>query len=278
MIEAQRYGLDAGGNYQAREEIERRVRVLHYALVLIGCGYNSDALMVGGNTAGGHLHLGPVQIGLTPCRQPHYRRHKRITLQDLKRAASMLVSLERVYDHTPRPEYRRIRKGFNSWIQGIQSEDPAQGLHAFVRAAEAILRPTTSTWTQRRITKTFVTRGQTFTGHSTQNRRLLGQFYDLRSCIEHVKNIEPALHKPRNVSRDEAFAFRALQAEIFASTIYSRIFTSDALREQLRSELRVEGFWRRRDASRRTLWGRSIDLVVAANREFLSSRVALDLL
>jgi hypothetical protein len=279
VIAAERYGLDAGGNYQARERIERRVRLLHYALVLIGCGYNSDVLMVGGNTASGYLHLGPVQIGLTPCEQPHYRRARRITAYDLKRAAIMLVSLERVYDHAPGREYRRIRKGFNSWIQGVESQDPAQGLHSFVRAAEAIIRPTTTTWTQRAITKTFVTRGQTFTGHSVQNERLLRQFYDLRSCIEHVKNIEPALHKPRNIPRDEAFAFRALQAEIFASTIYSRIFTSDALREQLRSELRVEGFWRRRDASRRTLWGRSIDLSAAADREFLSSGVAaLDLL
>ena len=140
----------------------------------------------------------------------HYRRAKRITAQDLKRAATMLVSLERVYDHAPGREYRRIRKGFNSWIQGVESQDPAQGLHSFVRAAEAIIRPTTTTWTQRAITKTFVTRGQTFTGHSTQIERLLRQFYDLGYCIENVKNIEPALHKPRNVPRDEAFAFRAL--------------------------------------------------------------------
>jgi hypothetical protein len=220
----------------------RIVRLLHYALVLIGCGYNSDVLMVGGNTASGHLHLGPVQIGLTPGRKPHYRRRKRITVKDLKRAAALLLSLERVYDHAPGQEYRRIRKGFNSWIQGVESNDPARGLHAFVRAAEAIIRPTTTTWPYRAITKTFVNKGQTFTGHSTQNKRLLGQFYDLRSCIEHVKNIEAALHKPRNIPRDQAFAFRALQAEIFASTIYTRIFTSDALREQLRSELRVEGF------------------------------------
>jgi len=278
VIQAERYGLDAGGNYQARTKIERRVRLLHYALVLMGCGYNSDVLMVGGNTAGGHLHLGPMHVGLTPCKRPQYRRAKRITAQGLKRAASMLMSLEHVYDHWPGRDYRRIREGFNSWIQGVESQDPAQGLHSFVRAAEAIIRPTTTTWTQRKITKTFVTRGQTFTGHSTKNRRLLTQFYDLRSCIEHVKNIEPALHKPRNVDRDEAFAFRALQAEILASTIYSRIFTSDALREQLSSELRVEGFWRRRDASRRTLWGKSIDLSAAAGREFLSSRIALDLL
>jgi len=276
VITAERDGralLDAGANYEARQKIERRVRLFHFALVLMGCGYNSSALMVGGNTAGGHLHLGPISVGLTPCHRPHYRRAKRISARDLERAATMLISLEHVYDQVPGPNYRRIRKGFNSWIQGVESEDPAQALHSFVRAAEAIVRPTTTTWTGRRITKTFCSRGQTFTGRSTRNRRLLEQFYDLRSCIEHIKNIEPALHKPRNVSRDEAFAFRALQAEIFASAIYFRIFTNQALREQLRTETLVEGFWRRHEASRRRLWGRSIDLAATARREFLTARI-----
>jgi hypothetical protein len=107
---------------------------------------------------------------------------------------------------------------------------------------------------------------------------MLRQLYNLRSCIEHVKNIDPALHKPRGVSRDEAFAFRALQAEILASAIYSRIFLNEALREQLRTEARVEGFWRRSDPDRRALWGRRIDLNAAARREFHSLRSPLDLL
>jgi hypothetical protein len=189
-----------------------------------------------------------------------------------------LVSLEHVYDHAPGFDYRRIRKGFNSWIEGVESTDPAKGLHSFVRASEAILRPTTTTRTDRKITKTFLTRGQSFAGRSKRSERILRQLYNLRSCIEHVKNIDPALHKPRGVSRDEAFAFRALQAEIFASAIYSRIFLNDALREQLRTETRVEGFWRRSDANRRALWGKSIDLNAAARREFLSLTSPLDLL
>src|SRR5437660_1370865 len=69
VITAERDGqayLDAGANYEARQKIERRVRLFHFALVLMGCGYNSSALMVGGHTAGGHLHLGPISVGLTP--------------------------------------------------------------------------------------------------------------------------------------------------------------------------------------------------------------------
>jgi hypothetical protein len=277
VIMAQHYSSYAGASEPIRSNIERRTRLLHYALILEGCGYNSGALMVGGNTSNGHLHIGPITQGLAPCKHPEYRKYKYVSKSQLKRAAAMLVSLEHVYDHTPGFDYRRIRKGFNSWIQGVESTDPAQGLHSFVRAAEAIIRPTTTTWTGRAITKTFRTRGQTFTGRSKQNERLLQQFYDLRSCIEHVKNVFPALHKPRGVSRDEAFAFRALQAEIFASTIYSRIFLNDALREQLRTETRVEGFWRRRDANRRLLWGKSINLSAGARREF-SSTQPLDLL
>lgn len=282
VITAERYDRDdAGASSETRRHIENRVRLFHFALVLLGCGYNRNVIMVGGNTAGGHLHLGPIRVGLAPCQQPHYRRARRITVQDLNRATTMLLSLEHVYRHAPGTEYRRIRKGFNSWIQGVESNDPSEGLHCFVRAAEAIIRPTTTTWTKRPrpIKKTFCARGQTFTGHSTRNRRLLEQLYELRSAIEHLKNIESALHKPKNVSRDEAFAFRALQAEIFASTIYCRIFTNDVLREQLRTETQVEGFWRRHDASRKKLWGISVDLNANARRQFLNSRIhAFDVL
>jgi hypothetical protein len=230
VVMAQHFSPYAGSSASVRLNIERRTRLLHYALILGGCGYNSDVLMVGGNTSNGHLHLGPITHGLTPCHCPQYRKYKRVSKSQLKRAASILVSLEHVYDHAPGFDYRRIRKGFNSWIEGVESTDPAKGLHSFVRASEAILRPTTTTRTDRKITKTFLTRGQSFAGRSKRSERILRQLYNLRSCIEHVKNIDPALHKPRGVSRDEAFAFRALQAEIFASAIYSRIFLNDALR------------------------------------------------
>jgi hypothetical protein len=233
--------------------------------------------MVQGNTFGGHLHVGPISTAWTPCYRPEYRRSKRIAMAELRSATTMLVNLELAYGHAPKPEYRRIRKGFNSWIRGVESRDIDQRLHSFVRAAEAIIRPTTTTKKFRRITKTFITRGQTFTGQSRQNERLLEQLYDLRSCVEHIKDVLPEVHKPKGVSRGEAFAFRALQAEIFASAIYSRIFTNDVLREQLRTEQRVEGFWRRRFENRRRLWGRSIDLSATARRQFRST-LSLDLL
>jgi hypothetical protein len=289
VITAEHYDrYEAGASHETRERIEHRVRLFHFALVLIGCGYNSSALMVGGNTAHGHTHLGPIQVGLTPCQHPRYRRPKRVSGDDLRLATTILKSLEHVYAQVPKPDYRRIRKGFNSWIRGVESDDVAQGLHSFVRAAEAIIRPTTSRkikhptsgrkfW--RPITPTFLDRGQTFVGRSTRSERLLKQLYELRSCVEHTKNIEPAVRRPKDVSRQDAFLFRTLQAEILASTIYTRIFTNDALREQLRTESGVEGFWRRSEDKRLSLFGEPIDLHAAAQAQFLSSRIdAMDLI
>jgi hypothetical protein len=260
-----------------RTNLEQRVRLLHHALVLQGCAYNSGAIMVQGYTWHGHLHVGPISPTWVPCHRPEYRRYKRVGASQLRVAKTILLSLEHVYGHAPGPDYRRIRKGFNSWIRAIESPDIAERLHSFVRAAEAVIRPTTTTRPYRQIARTFTTRGLTFVGQSRQNERLLKQLYDLRSCIEHIKDIMPQVHKPRGIPRAEAFAFRALQAEILASTIYQRIFTSDTLREQLRTELRVEGYWRRSFENRRMPWGRSLDLSAAARRQFIST-LTLDLL
>lgn len=73
----------------------------------------------------------------------------------------------------------------------------------------------------------------------------------------------------KGASREETFSFRALQCEILASAIYSRIFTNNALRERLRTERGVEGYWRRSEAKRAALWGTSLDLNAAARNEFI---------
>jgi hypothetical protein len=55
----------------AHESLDNRVRMLHQALVLLGCGYNSEVLSVGGHTSGGGLHVGPIRSGLSPCYRAH---------------------------------------------------------------------------------------------------------------------------------------------------------------------------------------------------------------
>jgi hypothetical protein len=270
--------------------LDNRVRLFHHTLALLGCGYNNAVLMVGGNRYhGGSLQIGPVRHGLTPCFAPYYRKPRRIETADLGRAATILTSLETIYSHAPGRLYRRLRKGFNVWIRGVQEgEEWIERLHSFIRSAEAILKPTiaekrskatikrTKQKPWRDITRTFIARGQTTIGRSKKSERLLGALYDIRSSVEHIKDVMPAVKKVRGIPQDEAFEFRALQSEILASTIYARILSSAELMDAFSTEARVEGFWRRVGYQRQAIWGGPIDLESEARQQFIS-RVLPDL-
>ncbi len=277
------------GELPIHQSIDNRVRLFHHALVLLGCGYNNEVLMVGGERhRGGGLHIGPVRPGLTPCFRPYYRNSRRIEVSDLERAARILCNLELIYSHAPGRLYRRLRKGFNVWIRAAQEgEEWIERLHSFVRATEAILKPTiarqrspqtsrqskTAKKRWREVTPTFIKRGQTVTGHSNKSERLLRQLYDIRSSVEHIKDVMPAVKKAPGIASEEAFGFRALQSEILASAIYSRILNSGDLLTAFSTETRVEGFWNRNGRDRQALWGDPIDLEVESRLQFLSQRV-----
>jgi hypothetical protein len=268
------------------EFLDNRVRLFHQALVLLGCGYNDAVLMVGGNKYhGGSLHIGPVRPGLTPCFRPYYRKSRKIEASDLERAAAILNNLELLYRHVPGRLYRRLRKGFNVWTRGTQEgEEWIERLHSFVRATEAILKPTiarkrsararkqskTAKKRWRDVTPTFIERGQTMIGYSKKNDKLLRQLYDIRSSIEHIKDITPNVKKERGIDSGETFGFRALQAEILANTIYSRILSNEALLNAFSTEAKVEGFWNRIVPQRQSLWGEAIDLDAEARQSFFS--------
>jgi hypothetical protein len=77
----------------------------------------------------------------------------------------------------------------------------------------------------------------------------------------------------RGISKEEAFEFRALQCEILASTVYSRILSSSQLLECFSTERKVEGFWNRSHAKRQALWGAPIAIDAATRDRFFSRHV-----
>jgi hypothetical protein len=260
-------------NPRIPHSLDRRVRLFHHALVLSGCGYNSRALIVGGDTYGSQTHVGPISTGVTPSPRPPYRVYKRITEVEVKSASIMMLSMEHIYRHEPGSAYRRLRKGFICWIHGIQSIDLGERLHFFVRSIEAITKAATGDRSRGQpIMRTFKSRATTFVGSSRSSVAVIDQLYDLRSAIEHSYLVMPKLRNPKGISRKEAFALRALQSEIIASTVYCRIFTKRELREQLRSEKGVEDFWTLlSDQDREHLFGKAIDIRAETQREFRST-------
>jgi hypothetical protein len=91
--------------------------------------------------------------------------------------------------------------------------------------------------------------------------------------VEHIKDVMPTVKKARGIASEEAFGYRALQSEILASTIYSRILNSKDLINAFSTEARVEGFWNRVGHERQALWGAPIDLEAESRHQFFSRRV-----
>lgn len=128
----------------------------------------------------------------------------------------------------------------------------------------------------REITSTFLQRGQTVIGPGPKNQTLLKRLYEIRSNIEHIKDIKPGVRSARGLHESDVFPFRALEAEILASTIYEHILMNDALFAAFSTEAKVEGFWKRKPDQRQRAWGPPLDLQVAAAEVFVP-QVSTDL-
>jgi hypothetical protein len=269
-------------DFPVHQSLDNRVRLLHHALVLLGCGYNNAVLMVGGETySSGGMHIGPIRSGLTPCFRPFYRKPRSIESTDLEKAAKILSNLELMYRHVPGRLYRRLRKGFNVWVRGSEEGlEFAERFHAFVRSTEAIFKCTIARkrdakrrkrmqrgpW--REITSTFLQRGQTVIGPGPKNQALLKQLYEIRSNVEHIKDIKPGVRPVRGLHESDVFPFRALEAEILASAIYGHILMNDALFVAFSTETKIEGFWKRKADQRQRAWGPPLDLHAEAEAVF----------
>jgi hypothetical protein len=245
-------------------QLEHRAHLFHFCLLLQGCAYGGGGLMVSGNTENGHLHVGPLgPVEAHP--RPEYRRFSRTTAERVAEGAALLPGAELIYgggNAIFRP-YRRVRLGFNSWIFGLRSLHTDHRLHWFVRSLEAILK-----LPRRRITAAFVARGQELVGFSRRNEKMLQQLYNLRSCVEHVKEFRRELRKPRGVQKDQAFAFWSLCAELLASEVYKKILLRPDLRNCFQDEKKADGFWRRTPIRRAELIGPPIDAWALARRSF----------
>ena len=224
-------------------QLDLKVRSVHYCLLLQGCAFSDGGLHVRGNTRNGNLHVGPLGP-VDPYPKPPYRRFRQVTAERVAEAATLAPGCLVIYSRADL-QHRRVRRGFNSWIYGVGDTYADLRLNWFVRSLEAVMR-----LPRQGITRSFKNRGQELIGVSGRNEKLLQQLYDLRSCVQHIKNYEPDLRKPRGVSRDQALGFWTLCAELLASETYKRIFASAVLRECLRNETTTSGFWRRKPARR----------------------------
>lgn len=151
-----------------------------------------------------------------------------------------------------------LAKSTKSFLEGMQTSNPARRLHAFVRCVEGVIRPSIGT---TRVD--FIERVQSIMKGDA--RATLEQIYDIRSADEHLKDVLETLPGTNDVKLRLLDA-RVVQSETIARHFLKTVFASNRLRGLLQSKSSAEVFWESRDTA---LWGMPLDLEAEAGTQVL---------
>jgi len=242
------------------KRLERIAYGFLYALFMQGVPWYEGGLVVSGASIESEIEAHSVgdlkRFYRIPGVQPNY-----ILNQSINTAGTVAKGIRYVFSETG--SFERVRRGIHAWIRAIQEREAQNRLHQFVRSVEALVKPEIS-----RTQRQFSHRCQTFVGASDQARRLLWEFYDLRSASEHMNGWEFYLEQVLKSERDREASLRAYQAELLASQVYTKLLSSQALLRVFETDESIEKFWMLQDGERKTLWGDTIDLETLAAAHF----------
>jgi hypothetical protein len=242
------------------EAIRDRVIELFYGLLLNGIGYTESALLLSGANLSGE-----IQVRSSGELEAHYRNPNSwwasLTEPAAHEASQLAQTLERVRHDAFKS--RRLTRGFQTWIKGMQEFNGEDRLHQFVRSLEALVRPS-----RGKTEKQFVHRCQLFIGKNLANSDLLRELYVLRSCAEHMNPFEDAIGGASKEEREARGTRRAFEAEILASQAYLRIFSNSNLLEIFGTNDSLAQFWAMKDHERESAWGPKINISSHLSRRY----------
>lgn len=150
--------------------------------------------------------------------------------------------------------YMRVRRGISVFLSGLEEGAAISRLHQFVRAVEAVIKPSPPG-----IKKKFMDRCRTFVGANPLAETIVGECYELRSKGEHLLDWEDALMGYPSTQREEIARRRMRQAETLARHVYRRILTSAAHAADF-ADKAIDGYWIRPEQDRMTRWGMPLDI------------------
>lgn len=235
------------------EELARPIEWMFYLLQLAGVL----------EYEGAHLLKGSIVSDIPQVRQmSEFRKfrqtkgYSRLPL-DLLRLEHVL-QLKKGLDETDAPQCtaKRIIRGLNVLMDGLQQSHGQERIHQFVRSLEALILPETG-----QTKRQFVHRCQTFAKPGPDAMQVLEQAFDMRSDTEHLNDWDRSLQAYAAREREHVALHRTRQMERLASIAYMRILENASIRSRFGSETAQLEFWKALDdAARRTVWGTPFDL------------------
>ena len=240
------------------EQLKSKCFGVWCALCLADVFHHEGGLILSGANVDGGINIRQVSQ-LEPFYRPSGVSTTIIDESLIRRAATIATGIRAVH---PGGHSSRLNRGFRAWRQGIMEYYGDSRLHQFVRSVEAVVKPDIGASTRQ-----FIHRCQVFAGNSVANKELYGELYDLRGLAEHLHLFDERFKAYPKNEHDTIALRRAYQAQVLASHVYERIFSTPNLQTIFGLDDSIDKFWKEDWAHQTAAWGSRIDLeAVAAAR------------
>gem|GEM_PF-3508125 len=235
------------------QALERSVRLLYVALTVIGLRPSQAGLIIQGVRLPEPRGF-EIQSVSETSRIFGLARRPSVSLDERSfvTAAQMATSIEKLNAREERP---RLLKGLRSLVSGLETNYGEERLHAFVRALDAVVKLPPGKGMAE-----FAARCITFAGRNTATEKTLRELYRLRNAAEHVNDFKAVLSDYIAPERESVALQRVLQSEVLASTVYTRILSSDRLTERFSDNAWLDELWSRPADQRDELWNGTVDI------------------
>jgi hypothetical protein len=235
------------------ESLGRPIARLFYLLQLSGVLEYENAHLIKGSIVGDVPQV--RQMGeLSRFLQTKGYSRLAVDINRLRRAVQLRESLDEI--DAPPHTAKRVVRGLNVLMDGLQQRHGQERIHQFVRSLEGLIVPDIGN-TRRQ----FAHRCQTFAKAGQNAKQILEEAFNMRSDTEHLNDWEDSLQTYPSDNRENIALQRTRQMERLACVAYSRILGDVKIRSWFETEQKQLEFWKTiDDRKRRDLWGEPLDL------------------
>ena len=242
------------------QELIRSVRSILYSLFLQGVYFSDGGTVLCGSNSTGRMNIRSVQ-DLNPFVWPRETVTALLENTVVNRARTIADGLESMY--IAEQSYRRLKRGFHSYLDGIAAKHEETRMRHFVRSIESFIRPAIG-----KTRSQFVHRGQLFVGSSNDMSNLLGDLYGLRSCAEHMNDIHDFYAGLSEPEIEKRTAMGSFQSEVIANYTYRRAFETPGILKNFISDSSIQAFWERPTKEQKEIWGEPVNVSDAIKERF----------
>lgn len=255
----------------SEDDLNRFLYSHYHGLLFQGVGYTNQGFNLSGDVNDNLLSIRSISKDFVFKRPPKINSDAyTIDKSHIDKSISLSKSILKIFQNDldlSNSNYRRLRKGFNAFINGIKTHQVRE-LHTrlpfFVKALDAIFKTD-----QGSSKNQFVHRCKFIGGDDSAKRNIYEEIYKMRSSAEHLNPITETLNSYPPEKHLELICKRTYQVELLTNHVYQKIFQNKDLLEVYRNDKGISDFWKKQDHELKVIFSNPIDFLERSEKHFI---------